>query len=52
MSKMTAFWDIGPCNLAEIGRRFGGAYSLHHQDDEQDRYQPNNQQVLPARLRP
>jgi hypothetical protein len=31
---MTAFWDIAPCSLVEVDRRFRGAYCLHHQDDE------------------
>jgi hypothetical protein len=34
----TIFWDISPCNLAEINRRFWRVYRLHHQgktpDDE------------------
>jgi hypothetical protein len=31
--KMTAFWDMSPCSLVEVGlyRRFKGAYCLHHQ---------------------
>jgi hypothetical protein len=29
--KMTAFWDIVPCSLVEVDRRFRGAYCLHHQ---------------------
>jgi hypothetical protein len=29
---MTAFWNIVPCSLVEIYRRFRGAY-LNHQDD-------------------
>jgi hypothetical protein len=29
--KMTVFWDIAPCRLAEIDRHFRGAYCLHHQ---------------------
>jgi hypothetical protein len=32
--KKTAFWDIAPCSLAEVYRRFGGACCLHHQGDE------------------
>jgi hypothetical protein len=24
--KMTTFWDIAPCSLVEIDRRFSGAY--------------------------
>jgi hypothetical protein len=30
--KMTAFWDIAPCSLVEVGRRFRGVYCLHHQE--------------------
>jgi hypothetical protein len=29
--KMTAFWDIAPCSLAEVDRRFRGAYCLRYQ---------------------
>jgi hypothetical protein len=29
---MAVFWDVAPCSLAEIDRRFRGAYCLHHQD--------------------
>jgi hypothetical protein len=25
--KTTVFWDVGPCSLAEIYRRFGGSYA-------------------------
>jgi hypothetical protein len=31
---MTAFWDISPCSIVEIYRRFRGAYCLNHQDDD------------------
>jgi hypothetical protein len=31
--KMTAFWDIAPCNVVEIDRHFRGAYCLHHHPD-------------------
>jgi hypothetical protein len=31
--KMTVFWDVAPCSLVEIYRRFRGAYCLHHQGD-------------------
>jgi hypothetical protein len=24
--KMTVFWDVAPCSLVEINRRFRGAY--------------------------
>jgi hypothetical protein len=27
--KMTVFWDVAPCSMVEIDRRFGGAYCLH-----------------------
>jgi hypothetical protein len=27
-------WDVAPCSVVEIGRRFRGAYWLHHQDEE------------------
>jgi hypothetical protein len=25
---MTAFWDLLPCSLVEVDRRFGGAYCI------------------------
>jgi hypothetical protein len=28
----TAFWDIEPCGIVEVQRRFRGAYCLHYQD--------------------
>jgi hypothetical protein len=31
--KMTVFWDIAPCSLVEVYRRFRGACCLHHQGD-------------------
>jgi hypothetical protein len=31
---MTAFWDIASCSLVKVGRRFTGAYCLHHQGNE------------------
>jgi hypothetical protein len=31
--KMAAFWDVAPCNLVDIDRRFGGAYCPHHHDE-------------------
>jgi hypothetical protein len=27
----TDFWEMTPCNLIEVLRRFGGMYCLHHQ---------------------
>jgi hypothetical protein len=32
--KTAAFWDIVPCSLVVVDRRFRGAYYLHHQGDE------------------
>jgi hypothetical protein len=29
--KMTALWDIAPCSLVEVDRRFGSVYCLHQQ---------------------
>jgi hypothetical protein len=46
--KVRAFWDIGPCGLVEVGRRFRNAYCLHHQGDltsEQD-YQLQKKDIL------
>jgi hypothetical protein len=31
--KMTVFWEVAPCSLIEIERRFRGAYCLHRQGD-------------------
>jgi hypothetical protein len=31
---MTVFWDVAPCSLVEIDRRFTGAYCLHYEGDE------------------
>jgi hypothetical protein len=31
---ITVTWDVGPCSLAEVYRRFRGACCLHHQDDD------------------
>jgi hypothetical protein len=28
--KSTVLWDIAPCSLVEVDRRFWGAYCLHH----------------------
>jgi hypothetical protein len=32
--KMIIFWDMAPCGLVKVDRRFRGAYGLHHQGDE------------------
>jgi hypothetical protein len=36
---MTNFWDIAPCSLIEVYRRFRGAYYLYHQGDTSSRLQ-------------
>jgi hypothetical protein len=28
---MAVFWDLAPCSVVEIDRRFRGTYYLHHQ---------------------
>jgi hypothetical protein len=32
--KMTVFWDVAPCYLADIDRCFRGTFCLHHQGSE------------------
>jgi hypothetical protein len=32
-NKITVFWDVAPCSLVEVYRRFRGACCLHHQGD-------------------
>jgi hypothetical protein len=32
---MTAFWNIVPCSLVEVDRRFRGAYCFHHQENDE-----------------
>jgi hypothetical protein len=32
--KIGAFWDVAPCRLIGVDRRFGGVYCLHRQGDE------------------
>jgi hypothetical protein len=34
---LTDVWDVAPCSLVEVDRRFRGAYCLEHQDDEKRR---------------
>jgi hypothetical protein len=29
--KIRAFWDVAPCSLIGVDRRFRGLYCLHHQ---------------------
>jgi hypothetical protein len=31
--KITAFWDVAPCSLVGVYRRYRGAYCLHQSDD-------------------
>jgi hypothetical protein len=32
--KFRVLWDVLPCSQVDVEPRFGGAYCLHHQDDE------------------
>jgi hypothetical protein len=32
--KFKVFWNVPPCSLVTVDRRYRGAYCLHHQDDE------------------
>jgi hypothetical protein len=34
--KMEAIWDIAPCSLFEVVRRFRGTFCLHHQGNHPD----------------
>jgi hypothetical protein len=45
--KMTAFWDIAPCSLVDVDRRFRGAYCLHHQSNP---HRPLKRRSTPTRL--
>jgi hypothetical protein len=29
--KIKAYWDVAPCSLVEVDRRFSSVYCLHHQ---------------------
>jgi hypothetical protein len=31
--KFRAFWDVAPCSLIGVDRRFRGTYRLHYQGD-------------------
>jgi len=33
---MTALWDVTPCSLVEVYRRFRGAHCLYHLHDDDD----------------
>jgi hypothetical protein len=35
---LTVFWDVVPCSLVEIDRRFKGAYCHHHQGDREETF--------------
>jgi hypothetical protein len=32
--KIAVFWDVAPCSLVQVYRRFRGVYYLHHQGDK------------------
>jgi hypothetical protein len=34
-AKTTTFWDIAPCRIVELDRRFGSSYSLNHDHDDE-----------------
>jgi hypothetical protein len=34
--EVRAFWDMAPCSLVEVDRRFRGSYCLHHKGDRLD----------------
>jgi hypothetical protein len=36
--KTAVFWDVGPCSLVEVDRRFVHAYCPHHQGCESSSY--------------
>jgi hypothetical protein len=42
---MATFWDLAPCSIVEVDRRFRGAYYLRYQGDE-----PLNHQSTSMRL--
>jgi hypothetical protein len=43
---MTVFWDVAPCSLVEVYRRFRGACCLHHQGNEYTAQHPRRQSVF------
>jgi hypothetical protein len=47
VTKTTTFWDITPCSMMEVNRRFGGTYRLHIQD--QGISQAGSKQILGSR---
>jgi hypothetical protein len=32
--KISVFWDVAPCSLEDVYRRFRGAYCLNHQNPD------------------
>jgi hypothetical protein len=36
--KMVVFWDVTPCSLVDVNRRFRGAYCLQHPDDGDSKF--------------
>jgi hypothetical protein len=45
--KLTAFWDVAPCNLVEVCRRFRDRCCLHRPDDGGSKYLWNVDKLLP-----
>jgi hypothetical protein len=40
--KMAVFYDVAPCSLVDVYRRFRGACFLHYQSDESLTYRPDD----------
>jgi hypothetical protein len=45
--KMTVFWDVAPCSLVEVCRRFRGSCSLHRPDNGGTTHIWNDGKLLP-----
>jgi hypothetical protein len=43
--EISIFWDLRPCSVVEIYRRFGGTFSPHH---EENTLTPNVAKLLPV----
>jgi hypothetical protein len=51
--KSTSFWDVTPCGLVEVYRRFGEPYCLHILEGLRlNQFYYNSLCLLPARYRP
>jgi hypothetical protein len=43
--KVAIFWDVAPCSLVEIYRRFSDAYCPHHQGASVNFYQTTRRNI-------